>query len=82
LAELAEYAGSIAVQWALAVELANRDPERATDRLIDAEIKLNHFVRLELADSLRAIRAAIKRFEAELPGDDDDGNASGDLPAR
>jgi hypothetical protein len=50
--------------------------------LIDAEILLNHSVRLELTDSLRAIRAAIKRFETELPEDDDDSDISGDIPAR
>ena len=38
--------------------------------LIDAEIDLNHHVRVELSDGLRRIRAAIERLDAEIPGDE------------
>jgi len=40
------------------------------EHLIDAEIRLDNHVRLELADTLRPIRAALKRLDAELPDDD------------
>jgi hypothetical protein len=70
LAELAESAGAVARSWSLALFEAHRDPERAVEHLIDAEIRLDNHVRLELADTLRHIRAALKRFDAELPDDD------------
>lgn len=73
LAELAESAGAIGRSWNLAVELARREPEAALQHLVDAEIRLDTFVRSELADTLRPIRQSIARLDAELPDRDEDG---------
>jgi hypothetical protein len=67
LAELAESAGAVARSWHLAVEIARRDPDRAETHLIDAEIRLNHHVRLELSDSLRRVRRGIELLSRQLP---------------
>jgi hypothetical protein len=75
LAELAENAGKINLWWALAASKARRHPDRAMTDLIDAEIHLDSHVRLELADSLRRIRAAINLLDDELPDDDDAASA-------
>lgn len=72
LGELVEYAGKINIWWTFARNQARKHPEAALTNLIDAEIHLDHHVRLELTDSLRVIRAAVKRLGAELPDDGDD----------
>ena len=68
----------------LASAAAREDPERAMASLTDAEIHLNHHVRIELRDSLRRIRAAMDLLDAELPDGDNDGQrpivGSGDIP--
>ena len=71
LGELAEHAGKINMWWTLAVRAAREHPEQALTDLIDAEIHLDIHVRIELADSLRRIRSAISRLDAELPDPDD-----------
>lgn len=77
LGELAENAGKINMWWTFARNAVRDDPDRALTRLIDAEIHLNHHVRLELADSLRRIRASIERLATELPDDPDEGLPTG-----
>ena len=70
LAELAESAGAVSRSWNLAVSIARTDPDKALRHLVEAEIRLDNHVRLELADTLRPIRAAITRLERELPDDE------------
>jgi hypothetical protein len=72
LPELAESAGAAGRSWNLAVDAARADPETALGHLIDAELRLDTDVRLERADTLRPIRAAIKRLDAELPDKKED----------
>jgi len=67
LDELGGSAAAVARFWATAVKLAATDPMGALGALADAEVRLNHGVRLELSDSLRVIRAAMDRFDHELP---------------
>lgn len=71
LGELVEHAGRINMWWTFALDAAREDPERALTNLIDAEIHLDIHVRIELSDSLRRIRSAIKRLDEELPDDED-----------
>lgn len=81
LAELAESAGVIARSWHLAVEAVRRhDPDRAQTNLVDAEIRLHHFVRLELQDTLRPTRRAIELLDRELPDDDDQPETKAESP--
>jgi hypothetical protein len=70
LGELLENAANINLWWMSARHAARSHPDRAMTLLIDAEIHLNIHVRIERADSLRRIRAAIARLDAELPDDD------------
>jgi hypothetical protein len=67
LAEMNENAGLISRAWAMAVLTARSDPDHALEELIEAEIHLNHHLRLELRDALRNVRAAINRLDRELP---------------
>lgn len=77
LGELAENAGQINMWWTFARNAVRDEPERALALLIDAEIHLNHHVRLELADSLRRIRASIERLAVEHPDHPDEGPPTG-----
>ncbi len=70
LAELAESAGAVSRSWNLAVASARSNPDQALTHLVEAEIRLDNHVRLELADTLRPIRAASARLDRELPDDD------------
>jgi hypothetical protein len=74
LGELAEHAAKINMWWTFAVHAARKHPEQALTHLIDAEIYLDIHVRIELADSLKRIRSAISRLDAELPDPDDQAN--------
>jgi hypothetical protein len=76
LAELAENAAKINLWWTFACSKARRYPDRAMTDLIDAEIYLNNHVQIELADSLRRVRAAISLLDAELPDDADTPSAT------
>ena len=71
LAELAESAGLVARSWHLAVNNVASNPERALENLVDAEIRLNHHMRLGLSDTLGIIRAAEGRLDRELPDDEE-----------
>ncbi len=85
LGELIENAAKANVNWDAAVRLARHLPERAFEALIDAEISLDIPVRIERADALRTLRAAINRLDAELPDDEEDSgdpSLSGDIDAR
>ncbi len=72
LGEMVGYARQIDGWWASAHDVVREDPDAAIRLLIDAEIHLNTHVRIDLADSLRYIRAAIDRLDAELPDDPDE----------
>lgn len=72
LAELVESAGLVARSWQLAVGSVATDPERALQHLVDAQVRLENHVRLERIDTLKVIRQAIRKLDAELP---DDGSA-------
>ena len=74
LGELAEHAGRINMWWTLAVNAARKDPERALTHLTEAETHLDIHERIELADSLRRIRSAISRLDAELQDRGDQAN--------
>lgn len=74
LGELAEYAGKINMWWTFAVHAARKHPEQALTHLTEAETHLDIHVRIELGDSLRRIRSAISRLDAELPDPDDQAN--------
>ena len=72
LGELFENASAINLWWGHASSVVRTDPDGAESLLIDAEIHLNHHVRIELSDSLRYIRSALSRLDAELPDEEDD----------
>ncbi len=72
LGEMIENAAKANVNWETAVRLVRHRPERAFETLIDAEICLDVPVRIERADALRTLRAAINRLDAELPDDEED----------
>ena len=67
LGEMIEYTGNINRWWTEAALLARREPAYALKKLIAAEIHLQTHIRVERSDSLRRIRAAIDRLDAELP---------------
>ena len=71
LAELAENSGRVARAWSMAVLSVRSNPERALEELVNAEIHLDNHIRIELADALRAVRAASNRLDRELPDDDE-----------
>jgi hypothetical protein len=72
LAELGESAGAVARSWHLAAEAVGTNPRLALQHLVEAELRLDSFVRLELRDTIRPIREAIKRLDAEIPDADND----------
>lgn len=80
LGELAENSARINLWWTFARNHAREQPDAALQDLADAEVHLNHHVRLELSDSLRVIRSAMNRLDAELPDDDD--HSSDPAPTR
>lgn len=67
LAELAESSGLANALWARAIDVLARDPDQAQTWLVDLEIRLEHFVRPELEDTLKVVREGIRRLDAELP---------------
>ena len=67
LGEFAEYAANINVWWTNALDAARENPELALSNLYKAELHLGIHVRIEVSDSLRRIRSAIKRLESERP---------------
>jgi hypothetical protein len=85
LGELVENAGKVNMLWTFARNTSRVDPNHALTLLIDAEILLNHHVKIERSDSLRRIRAAISRLGEELPDHDETsglGVASSDINER
>ena len=84
LRDLVEHAEKVNAWWADARSAARESPERAMATLADAEIHLNHHIRIELRDSLRRIRAAMDLLDAELPDANNDGKraivGSGEIP--
>lgn len=70
IGELVESAAVINLSWTNARLRAREHPEDALRDLVEAETRLHHHVRLELSDSLRRVRSAIDRLEAELPPED------------
>jgi hypothetical protein len=71
LAELAESAGIAGRAWALALAAARENPERALEHLATAEVQLHSIARIEVSESLRRIRAAMDRFDREMPEEHD-----------
>ena len=53
--------------WTNALDAARENPELALSNLYDAELHLGTHVRIEVSDSLRRIRSAIKRLDSERP---------------
>jgi hypothetical protein len=66
LAELVESAGAVTRSWTLAVAESRRDPDAALQHLADAEIRLNHHIRLACVFALRRARFAMGRLDDEL----------------
>ena len=71
LGEMVENAQKALAGWRLARERVRDDPDQALTDLVEAEIDLDISIRIERADALRVIRAALNRLDRELPDDDD-----------
>jgi hypothetical protein len=84
LGELVENAGKLNMLWVFARNAAGHDSDRAMTLLIEAQILLEHHLKIERSDSLRRIRAAIDRLDREPPDEEDSDAPAGSLgfPAR
>jgi hypothetical protein len=71
LGDLIEHANEVLAWWVAGREQVRTDPELALRTLVDAEINLSVYLRIERVEALRHIRAATNRLDAELPDDDD-----------
>lgn len=67
LAELEESTTVVRLGWPRALELVDSDPEKALEALVDIQIQLRNFARLEVLELLRLVVLFSNRLDKELP---------------
>lgn len=70
-AEMVANATQIELRWREAISRLDSAPSEALAKLVDMEILLQHFVRVEWEDLLESARAGSALLDAELPDDED-----------
>jgi hypothetical protein len=71
LGELVENAAKASLHWEAARRVVRNSPEKALTELVEAQIALATFIRIERTDALRVVGRASDLLDDELPDSDD-----------